>query len=68
MKIKEDKINQLKKFGFKEQTYPVGSYTLNNDIVVQSNRNILVLTKQGEIILQYLKSFNMVEKDGEQND
>ena len=64
MKIKEDKLNQLKKFGFKEQTYPVGSYILNNDIVVEPNRNILVLTEQGTIILQYLKSFNMVEKDG----
>ena len=64
MKIKEDKINQLKKFGFKEQIYPVGSYSLNTDIVVEPNRNILVLTEQGAIILQYLKSFNMVEKDG----
>ena len=64
LKIKADKINQLKKLGFKKQTYPVGSYILNNDIVVEPNRNILVLTKQGEIILQYLKSFNMVEKDG----
>ena len=65
LKIKEDKINQLKKLGFKEQTYPVGSYILNKNIVVEPNRNILVLTKQGEIILQYLKSFNMFEKDEE---
>ena len=64
LKIKEDKINQLKKLGFKEQTYLVGSYILNKDIVVEPNRNILVLTEQGAIILQYLKSFNMVEKDG----
>lgn len=61
MKIKEDKINQLNKLGFKEQTYPVGSYILNNDIVVEPNRNILVLTEQGAIILQHLKSFRMVE-------
>lgn len=65
MKIKADKINQLKKLGFKEQTYPIGSYVLNNDIVVEQNRNILVLTEQGAIILQYLKSFNIVEKDSE---
>lgn len=65
LKIKEDKINHLKKLGFKEQTYPVDSYILNKDIVVEPNRNILVLTEQGAIILQYLKSFNMVEKDGE---
>ena len=65
LKIKENKINQLKKLGFKEQTYPVSSYILNKDVVVEPNRNILVLTEQGAIILQYLKSFNMVEKDGE---
>ena len=61
MKIKAETINQLKKLGFKEQTYPIGSYVLNNDIVVEPNRNILVLTEQGRIILQYLKSFRMVE-------
>lgn len=61
MKIKADKINQLKKLGFKEQIYPSGSYILNKDIVVEPNRNILVLTEQGAIILQYLKSFRMVE-------
>lgn len=61
MKIKADKINQLKKLGFKEQIYPVGSYILNKGIVVEPNRNILVLTEQGAIILQYLKSFRMVE-------
>ena len=61
MKIKVDKINQLKKLGFKEQTYPIGSYILNNDIVVEPNRNIIVLTEQGAIILQYIKSFEILE-------
>lgn len=42
-------------------TVGVGSYILNKGIVVEPNRNILVLTEQGAIILQYLKSFRMVE-------
>ena len=62
MKIKADKIECLKKLGFKENTYPVGSFMLNKDIVVEPNRNILVLTEQCAIILQYLKHFRMVEE------
>lgn len=62
LKIKEDKINRLKKMGFKEQHYPVGSFILNNDVVVEPNRNIRILTEQGVIILQYLRAFGMVEE------
>lgn len=40
MKIKEDKINQLKKFGFKEQTYPVGHYQLSQRLTYEANLQV----------------------------
>ncbi len=62
LKIKEDKMKDLGKLGFKENIYPKNYYILNQDIAIEPNRNIVVLNKQGEEILKYIELMNMVEK------
>ena len=61
-KIKEGRMKDLGKLGFKENIYPKNYYILNQDIAIEPNRNIVVLSKQGEQILKYMEKLNMVEK------
>lgn len=65
LKIKEDKMQDLEKFGFKENIYPKNYYILGADIAVEPDREVVVLSKQGKEILKYLEAIGMVEKDGE---
>ena len=62
LKIKEDKIQELGELGFKKSVYPKNYYILGVDIAVEPDRKVVVLSKQGEVILKYLKIFDMVEK------
>ena len=63
LKIKANKMEKLiKMYGFKENIYPKNYYILNQDIAIEPNRNIVVLSKQGEEILKYIELMNMVEK------
>ena len=62
LKIKAERMKELEKLGFKENIYPKNYYILNQDIAIEPNRNIVVLSKQGEQILKYMEKLNMVEK------
>lgn len=62
-KIKADRMKELEKLGFKENIYPKNYYVLNEDIAIEPNRNIVVLSKQGEQILKYMEKLNMFEKE-----
>lgn len=61
MKVKENKLGKLTALGFKKNTYPANSFILNNDIAIDADRDIVVLSKQGEVILTYMKSMRFVE-------
>ena len=62
LKIKADKMKDLKKLGFVENTYPKNYFVLGTDIAIEPDRTIVVLNRQGEEILKYIKLMNMVEK------
>lgn len=61
LKIKADKMQYIKKLGFVENAYPKNYFVLDKDIAIEADRTIVVLTKQGEIILKYMEKFDMVE-------
>ena len=62
LKIKEDRMKDLEKLCFVENTYPKNYFVLGTDIAVEPDRKIVVLNKQGEQILKYMEVFGMVEK------
>ena len=62
LKIKAEKMKDLEKLGFVENSYPKNYYVLNGHIAIEPNRNIVVLSKQGEQILKYMEKLNMVKK------
>ena len=62
LKIKEEIMKELEKLGFKENIYPKNYYILGADIAVEPDRKVVVLSKQGKVILKYLEAFDMVEK------
>lgn len=61
LKIKADKMKDIEKFGFVENTYPKNYFVLNKDIAIEPDRTIIVLSKQGEQVLKYMEKFDMIE-------
>ena len=68
LKIKANKMNDLKKLGFVENSYPKNYFVLGTDIAIEPDRRIVVLNKQGEQVLKYLEKLDMVEKVVEDNE
>lgn len=61
-KVKLDKMQYIKKLGFIENAYPKNYFVLDKDIAIEPDRTIVVLTKQGEVILKYMEALDMIEK------
>lgn len=61
LNIKADKMKDIEKLGFIENTYPKNYFVLDKHIAIEPDRKIVVLSKQGEEILKYMKKLHMVE-------